>query len=138
MRRMLSNFEMRIFRRDVRHIDIYIYIEKISIEHTSVGLASARPNYCVNYKLRVRSGSTISSMVGTKQTSLKTSFSLANAFIDSLCFFFCANSYIVWNILYIRAISRSPKSGEKFNIAVMIKVFNGVGQETSDNLIVQL
>ena len=47
MRRMLNNFEMHIFRRDVRHIQryIYIYIEKISIEHTSVGLASARPNY---------------------------------------------------------------------------------------------
>ena len=46
MRRMLNNIEMRIFRRDVRHIYIYIYIdiEKISIEHTSVGLASARPN----------------------------------------------------------------------------------------------
>ena len=41
MRSMLNNFEMRIFRRDVRHI----HIEKISIEHTSVGLASARPNY---------------------------------------------------------------------------------------------
>ena len=26
MRRMLNNFEMRIFRRDVRHIDIYIHI----------------------------------------------------------------------------------------------------------------
>ena len=26
MRRMLNNFVMRIFRRDVRHIDIYIYI----------------------------------------------------------------------------------------------------------------
>ena len=45
MRRMLNNFEMRIFRRDVRDIHRYIYIEKISIEHTSVGLASARPNY---------------------------------------------------------------------------------------------
>ena len=45
MRRMLNNFEMRIFRRDVREIHRYIYIEKISIEHTSVGLASARPNY---------------------------------------------------------------------------------------------
>ena len=44
MRRMLNNFEMRIFRRDVRHIYTYIDIEKISIEHTSVGLASARPN----------------------------------------------------------------------------------------------
>ena len=44
MRSMLNNFEMRIFRRDVRHIHIYIDIEKISIEHTSVGLASARPN----------------------------------------------------------------------------------------------
>ena len=31
--------------------------------------------YCVNYKLRVRS-------VGTKEMNLKTSFSLANAFID--------------------------------------------------------
>ena len=50
MRRMLNNFEMRIFRRDVRHIDIYIYIEKISIEHTSVGLASARPNYRTDEK----------------------------------------------------------------------------------------
>ena len=46
---MLNNFEMRIFRRDVRHIDIYIYIEKISIEHTSVGLASARPKYILDY-----------------------------------------------------------------------------------------
>ena len=37
--RMLNNFEMRIFRRDVRHIDIEKNL------NTSVGLASARPSY---------------------------------------------------------------------------------------------
>ena len=48
--RSRNNFEIRKFRKkyirkDVRTTHTYIYIEKISIRITSVGLASARPNY---------------------------------------------------------------------------------------------
>ena len=54
-----NNFEIRKFRTEIyterrtahTYIYTYIHIEKISIDITSVGLASARPNHYSHHKL---------------------------------------------------------------------------------------